>query len=364
MPDSFNWPFSLAQLTAGLRRYFADSTLTIQTLTERPLTPPALAGARSSSRRGLRVAYQAGSQAGAAGRVLTVDCVVKEPRGVNRPGLAGGGVREVGLYRSLASQLPMQTPALIAADPAGAWMVLEAVTVEVDPAAWTADHYRQAIRALAALHERFWNLAEDLLVYPWLARPLTNDFEIYVLAAVGAMEKMMIDDHHRLITGSVAVLTSLGQMLTQVETMAAKLRAAPATLLHGDYQPANLALAEDEEPVVFDWQLSGVGPAVLDLITFVNAARWDRADLPLAPAELLALYRAEIGARVGVTWDDAAWEELLDHALMWRFTQEWLGWAANTPPEEFQAQAARFDEIWLQPVLAAAGRRLRPALYL
>jgi thiamine kinase-like enzyme len=360
------WPFTTAQLTAGLRRYFADSSLTIKSVNEVPREAAADEGSRPSKIRGLRVEYVAGSMAGGQwrGQTFGVDCLVKEPRGVNRAGLAGGGIREVGVYRSLAAQLPMQTPALIAADSAGSWLVLEAVTADVLPDDWTADDYRRAIRTLADLHERFWSLAEDLSVYPWLARPLANDFEIYVMAAVGAMEKMMVDDHHRLITGSLEVLTSLGQMLTQVEAMAEKLRAAPPTLLHGDYQPANIALQDDDEIVVFDWQLAGVGPGVLDLVTFVNAARWHRADLPVSPDELIALYREEIGARVNARWTDAEWTELTDHALMWRFTQELLGWAANASPAEFQTHADRFHDIWLRPVLDAANRRLRPVLYL
>jgi hypothetical protein len=360
------WPFTTALLTAGLRRYFADSSLVVKSADEQALTGRADDAQAPSKVRGLRVEYVAGSLGGGEfrGQTLSVDCVVKEPRGVTRPGLASGGLREVGVYRSLAPQLPMQTPALIAADPAGSWLVLEAVPTGLPAADWTADDYRRAVRALAALHERFWNLAEDLQVYPWLSRPLANDFEIYVLAAVGAMEKMMVDDHHRLITGSLEVLTSLGQLLTQVEVMAEKLRAAPATLLHGDYQPTNVALLDEDEMVVFDWQLAGVGPGVLDLVTFVNAARWTRPDLPAPADELIALYRAEIEARVGLSWSDDEWAELTDHALMWRFIQEMLGWAANASPELFQAHEAAFRDIWLRPVLDAALRRMRPVLYL
>lgn len=359
------WPFTNAQLTAGLRRYFSDSSLQVKSVSEFPLERPGNS-VQPSAVRGLRVEYVAGSMLGGEyrGRTFTVDCVVKEPRGASRVGLAGSGIREVGVYRSLAPQLPVQTPALIAADATGGWLVLEAIPVATSPEAWTADDYRRAVRVLASLHERFWNLSEDLSVYPWLARPLTNDFEIYVLSAVGAVEKMMVDNRHPLITGSLEVLTSLGQLLTQVEVMAEKLRAAPATLLHGDFHPGNIYLQDEDEVVVFDWQLAGVGPGVLDLITFVNACSWERADLPLAPEALFDLYREEMRLRVAAEWPDDEWQELLDQARMWCFVQDMLGWAANATPDEFAAHAERFNDIWLRPVLDAAHRRLRPVLYL
>ena len=49
---------------------------------------------------------------------------------------------------------------------------------------------------------------------------------------------------------------------------------------------------------------------------------------------------------------------------MWRFIQEMLGWAANAARETFAAHETQFRDIWLQPVLQAATRRLRPVLYL
>ena len=82
--------------------------------------------------------------------------MVKELDGEARPGLANPGVREAGVYRSLAVQLPMATPALIAADPAGSWLVLEAVDAPIRPQSWTKDETYAAIQLLARLHERFW----------------------------------------------------------------------------------------------------------------------------------------------------------------------------------------------------------------
>ena len=52
------WPFSTGELTAGLRRYFAEPGLQIDGLAEQPL-PAALQSDRGSV-RGLRVSYSAG----------------------------------------------------------------------------------------------------------------------------------------------------------------------------------------------------------------------------------------------------------------------------------------------------------------
>jgi hypothetical protein len=348
------WPFSVSELTAGLRRYFAAPTLQVKTLSERPLAR----GTAADQVRGLHVEYVVGAD------VIGVDCVVKEPLGATRAGLAGVGRREVGLYRSLAVHLPMNTPALIAADSLGGWLILEAVDAEIAPEVWRAQDYREAVRQLAALHERFWNLTDDLATYAWLARPLTGDFEIHVFAAAQALEKMVRDDWPPLITESANALVALAQMITQAEAVAKPLRATPPTLLHGDFWPGNVSLLEDGEMVVYDWQQAGLGPGVLDMVTFVSASRWARADLPLSGAELVGLYRAELAQRVGASWTDREWSELWDHALIWRFMQEMLAWLAHAPREVVADRSQQFDEAWLQPVMAALGRRLGSVAYL
>ena len=40
--------------------------------------------------------------------------------------------------------------------------------------------------------------------------------------------------------------------------------------------------------------------------------------------------------------------------------QEMLPWVASAAPDEFAAREQQFDDVWLQPVLAAASRRLAP----
>ena len=352
-----DWPFSTAELTAGLRRYFAEPALKVKRMSEYPLQTGRI-GKTTGRVRGLHVEYGVGLES------VGMDCVVKEPRGTSRAGLAGAGRREVGLYQSLAAQLPMPTPALIAADFAGEWLIMEAVEADLPPEAWTPEHFRLGVKTLASLHERFWNLGEDLAAYTWLARPLGSDFEIHVYAAAQAVEKMMVDDRPHLITGSMVVLGALGQIISQAEQVVEPLRAVPHTLLHGNFWPGNVALQNDGEMVLLDWELAGLGPGILDLVAFITLCQWERGGLPVSEAELFALYQSEMRQRVDAPWSDEDWAVLWDHALIWRFIQEMFTWAASAPPEQFDARAQQFERVWIRPVLAAVDRRLRPVFYI
>lgn len=347
------WPFTTAELTAGLRRYFAEPTLRVTALHEQPSTFYSGTTAAPTRVRGLRAEYAVGEHA------LSVVCAVKEPQGASRAGLAGAGRREAGVYRAFTGQLPMPVPTLIAADPAGEWLIFEAVDIEVPPAEWRAEHYHHAVCLLAELHERFWNLGDDLAAYPWLARPLTGDFEIHVFAAAQALAKLIADDWPPMVTHSTEALRALGQIVTQADHIAAPLRALPYTLLHGNLWPGNVALQHDGEMVVYDWRLAAVGPGILDVVAFIFNSQWMLGALPVEGGALVAEYRAELQRRLGVQWADADWQRLWDHALLWRFLQDTLAWLASVAPAAFTTRAAEsFQRAWLAPVLAAAQRRL------
>jgi hypothetical protein len=342
------WPFTVAELTAGLRRYFAQPALRVREL-QASDNPHAR---RVREAQGLQVAYEVD------GSPATIECVVKQPRAAGRTGLAHPGVREAGLYRSLSVQLPMATPALIAADSAGSWLVLEAVEAAPDGPPWAPPELEQAATLLVSLHERFWGLAEDLGAYPWLARPLTLDYEIHVYAAAQALGRIVRLEQPAVIAQSAPVLSVLGQIISQAEQVAQPLRAVPFTLLHGDFWQRNLLRDDEGDPIVLDWQMAAIAPGVLDLLVMVTHTRWEHGALPLPEAELTGHYRRELQRCVHAEWTDAEWDELWDHALLWRFLQEELSWAASAAPAEFDARAAQFEDIWLGPVLAAAERRL------
>jgi hypothetical protein len=302
--------------------------------------------------RGITVGYEGSAGSG--------ECrlVVKEPRGTTRTGLAGAGRREVGVYRSLAPHLPMKTPALVAASASGDWLVLEAIPQTKTPEDWGPADYRRAIESLAQLHDRFWGLGEDLGTYTWLSRPLEADFDIHLAVAAQSLERIVEKGSPGSLAGAPARIRVLSRLIDQAAAVVAPLREQPSTLLHGDYWPGNIAVADGGEQIAYDWQQTAVGPGVIDLLTFVNMSGWWFNPLPLAREEMVDIYRAQLEERLGVSWDEGAWARQWDHALMWRFLQEWIDLLAVVPDPLLEARAGLLDRIWLDPVAQAVDRRL------
>lgn len=347
--QTWPWPFRLSNLTAGLRRALGKPGLQVLRVT--PLTFPQRRPAIGRL-QALRVEYRAGGENG--------DCtlVLKEPRGTTRMGLAGAGRREVGVYHSLAPHLPIATPRLIAASSIGDWLVMEFVSTVIDPQAWTAAQYRTAVSNLADLHDRFWGLGGDLETFAWLAHPLEADLPVHVFAASQAIERVLREGEPRALASNPKRMQLLEALTQRAREVVAPLLRQPATLLHGDYWPGNIAVLEDGRHVLYDWQLASVGPGVLDLLTFVNKSAWWFGGLPLDAGALVEDYRAEIERRTGAHWTEPDWQELWDHALMWRFLQEWVDLLAAAPEALLETRSLELDEIWLDPVSQAMARRL------
>jgi hypothetical protein len=343
------WPFSLGDLTAGLRRSLSDLTLRVSDVHSMPISRrrPSI-----GIIRGVLVHYRGHSGEGSC------KLVVKEPKGTTRTGLAGAGRREVGVYQFLAGQLPVVTPTLIAASPAGDWLLMEAVPPSHDASLWEPKEYLKAIDALSQLHDRFWGLGEDLNAFPWLSRPISADFGIHVTAGEHAVEKIKYHGKPSVIAEVPARVELLEKLTSNAEKVIAPLRKEASTFLHGDYWPGNISVMRDGSQIVYDWQLAAIGPAILDLLVFVKKSIWWFGSLPLDEIEVTQYYRERIQSRIGINWDDEKWEVLWDHALMWRFLQEWLDLIEASPEPILEARAALLETVWLQPVLNAIERRL------
>jgi hypothetical protein len=349
LAPSWPWPFAQADLTAGLRRHLGRADLEVI-----DIQPVSVQHQRPSIGRvrGILVSYQSEGEAGSCSLVL------KEPRGTTRAGLAGAGRREVGVYQSLAGQLPVRTPALIAAAVTGDWMILEAVRPLRRPDRWKPDDYGKAIQGLAALHDRFWGLGDDLEAFPWLGRPLQADFGVHVAAAAQAIDRIVTSGRPEALAARPERVAMLARLTAQADEIAAPLLRLPATLLHGDYWPGNIAVVRDGRQIIFDWQMASVGPAVLDVLTFVTKSQWWFGELPLEPAELVALYRQTLAERGGVEWPDDAWQTAWEHARMWRFLQEWVDLLAASPDALLGASTEALERLWLEPVSDAVSARL------
>jgi hypothetical protein len=343
------WPFSRADLTAGLRRQFSDPTLQLEAAEQ--LALPDLRPGMGFI-RGLR------AECRTAAGPQQIDLVVKEPRGITRIGLAGAGRREVGVYQALAQHLPLRTPRLIGAMPAGDWLILERIDDRHDPAGWGDAEYHLAIEGLADLHDRFWGLGDDLGAFAWLSRPLETDFEVHVQAAAQAIERIVNAGKPEPLAGSPERMHLLARLTLHAEQIAAPLRRQPQTLLHGDYWPGNIAIASDGDLVVYDWQLAAIGPAIMDLLVFITKRDWWYGSSSWPRDRLADYYRRCLGQANGFTWDESEWEQSWDHALMWRFVQEWVDLLAAAPDSLLYTRAEQLDDVWLGPVSEAADRRL------
>jgi hypothetical protein len=345
------WAFSRSELTAGLRRHTGDPSLRIVDLEEQDLPNLWPSVGRL---RGMRVISQ-----GATGE-YSFDLVLKEAlqAGTTRAGTTPPGQRESGFYRDLADQVPVRIPQLFALDPMGSWLVLGRLKPGRTPEEWTKADYLLATTQMAILHDRFWNLGRDLSIYSWLARPLDSDFEINVKVASNAMDHLRQPPISPLLQHDPSLEALLQRMVRHASQIARALKRAPDTLLHGDYWPANIQVDLQGRLTVYDWQKTGIGPGVLDLVEFLQSSRWWFDPLPVEPEAIIAEYRRNLSEKTGTIWANQEWQSLMDYALLWIFLVNWVDTLASTPDPLLGTRMEQLETLWLQPVREIVANRL------
>lgn len=349
LPSGRPWPFSQAALTASLRRRSGDPSLTLTSIKERDLP-----GRRPSVGRLRAVQVQA---EGTLGKPV-FDLVVKEPQGPTRAGAADSGLREVSVYSVLAEHLPVRTPPLAAYHPGGDWLAFGLLADGRPPEDWRVTDYLLATDQLVALHDRFWGLGEDLTVYQWLLRPLDAELNLHVSAVESGAFKIANIQNRNRFRRDKDLQRIIKRIVQHLQSILAPLRAAPATLLHGDYWPGNIHVHPDGSLTVFDWEQAAIGPGVLDLVHFLLTSRWWFEPLPLPAEELIAHYRGRVDLANGHRWEENAWQELWDSALLWTFATDWVELLANIPDALLDERLPQLEDLLFQPVRAAAARRL------
>ena len=347
--DPRPWVFTRAELTAGLRAYTNDPSLLINDLYE--MTIPFR---RASIGRIRGLTAVCGTKEGNKFFRLAV----KEPHGTTRTGTAGVGLREVCFYRNLTDQLPVRVPHLFAADPDGEWLILDMLPLEKKPENWNPYDYLTAVEQLVALHDRFWGLGADLAAYPWLARPLGTDYAIYIQAATSGVNRLVEKGDSYLVNRDPKLVPMIRRLVEHADQIAANLRSAPGTLLHGDYWPGNITIDNEGGFFIYDWQQASIGPGVLDVFYFIQASQWFFNPLPITPEELVKHYRAHLSTATHHHWDDYEWAVLWDSALLWNFLTNWVDLLANIPASVMQTQYLQIRSLWIDPLIAAIDRRL------
>ncbi|MFN8372049.1 MAG: aminoglycoside phosphotransferase family protein [Anaerolineae bacterium] len=349
------YPFSRSTLMAGLRRYLAASTLRLGDI--KPMTIPGVQPVSSFGDAGTTLrALSVGVHI--EGEDHTLPLLLKEPPVTARGRVLNAvGQREYGVYRRLAEHLPMLVPGFIAGDETEGWIVLEGLTGLRPPESWTPDDYREATLNLAALHDRFQGASETLETYAWLARPLTTDYAETVEAVKRAAE-LLLNEKPLPPFDEPQYADMLHHLAAHIDEIVAPLRSETFTLIHGDYWPGNIACSIDGRQKVFDWQLAAIGPAILDLVGFVQATLMNFTP-SLSTQNIIALYRERHNALMKPGWDDEHFALLWDHALLWRFVVNWLGKLAMMPSENYATISNSFRSLWIEPVLLAMQRRIQ-----
>ncbi|MDH5605682.1 MAG: aminoglycoside phosphotransferase family protein [Anaerolineae bacterium] len=348
--DPRPWAFTKAELTAGLRRYTGNPTLSITDLRDGEITQQRSSMGRI---RGLEVKTEsrAGSQ--------NYSFVLKEPQGINRAGTAGVGLREVSFYRIMRDHVPVHLPQLLAAHPNGDWLVLEKLPLGRRLSKWRAQDYLLATDQIAALHDRFWKLGEDLVIYTWLARPLSADLPIHKQAALYGAQRLASLSPATMLSEDQELLHLTERLVDNIEFISKQLTSLPSTLLHGDYWPGNIYVNKDSSLSVFDWEHAGIGPGVLDLVYFIKASRWYLDPLPIEDEEITRHYREQIYKANGHTWTDEEWRADWDFALLWIFLTQWIDLLASIPNSVLVTRLPQLESLWITPVRQAGSHRLK-----
>jgi aminoglycoside phosphotransferase (APT) family kinase protein len=218
-----------------------------------------------------------------------------------RPGFLADPLREITAYREVLAGVAPDAPAHVAsvAAPARAWLFVELLDgrplwQEGDLEAW-----RAAARWLAGLHA---------------AEP------------PAAARRLLRHD-----AGNLRRRVLLADWLPGVEriadVVAERLSAPPARLIHGEFTASNVLVQRTAggiriRPV--DWELAGLGPAVLDLAT-LTAGGWSDRER----AEIERAYRDACSP-----WLRPASEQLDLARLL--LAAQWSGWCPGwqPPPEQ------------------------------
>ncbi len=136
----------------------------------------------------------------------------------------------------------------------------------------------------------------------------------------------------------------LDWLASRYDTVVDALVELPPAFIHGEFYGANILVTETGDDVricVVDWEMSAVGPALVDLAALVSG-KWNEAE-----REALALaYREAYGAGAP---PPSSFREDLDRCRL-HLAVQWLGWSPNGVP------GTGMNHDWLAEAMQLAER--------
>jgi hypothetical protein len=75
--------------------------------------------------------------------------------------------------------------------------------------------------------------------------------------------------------------------------------------------------------------------------------------LPINPSNLIQHYREGIEQCTQTSWNDLAWKETWEYALLWVFFVDWIDLLATTPPVVIETRLPQLKQIWLDALQTA-----------
>lgn len=138
----------------------------------------------------------------------------------------------------------------------------------------------------------------------------------------------------------------LRQLAERYETVINRLAALPTTILHGEFYPSNILIESNRSGLricPIDWEMTAIGPALVDLAALVSG-NWSEAQR----TELaLAYYRSSETMMTHTFATEEAFLAALDDCRL-HVAIQWLGWSSDwTPP-------AAHARNWLDDALQLA----------
>ena len=220
--------------------------------------------------------------------------------------------REVLFFEQLAALSPIRVPhghgGAVSEDGSSYYVLMEDMGGhrEVDQiAGMDMDDANRAVDALAQWHATFWGQAEQY-VESRAAMSIADEIYHGVLPLVfgEGWEKVQNEMEVHPTIAEVAPLWA-----AKLPDMLSALAASPTTVIHGDYRADNIFFDENNDLVLLDFQITGLGTASYDLAYFVTQSL-----LPeVASANEQALFDRYVAGLIaaGVSAEETArlWED-------------------------------------------------------